>query len=330
MTNEQRKNKRKEEQLILKAARNNRVEAKLPSIELEKLEFNKKMHNPLFYSVKLMRIINGYKLIVNKRVSKDNKENVITCLENGDILLPKNRPVIIAPNHVRKQDIEIMMEAIPIHMFLLSGDYENVHGNISGAMLEANGIIYFDMEASYDRKNVKYVINDLLNNNINILWFYEGSWNLSPNKPYYNGSYHIVEAALNTNAIVLPVAFDLVDNKAIVNIGEPIDYKMIYGDKKLSKDEKIEALDILKGQIGAELFNIWETYSSVKREDIGEDYWDNYKEEVLSEWKFNEEDIERKHFVDKGIVNQEDVFKHLDNLDVNINNAFLLSKKNHH
>ena len=58
--------------------------------------------------------------------------------------------------------------------------------------------------------------------------------------------------------------------------------------------------------------------------------FEEYMNKVLSEWKFSLEDIEEKHFVDKNIVEQSKAFEHLDNLNLNKNNAFLLSKRNHH
>ena len=280
--------------------------------EVTEINKYKNLHDTLLFLIKTMRFFNGYKI------------NIM-----GNIPEIGERPIIIAPNHLRKQDIEIIMEAFPGHTALLSGDYENVHGNINGFMLEKNGIIYFDMEDKEDRNNVKYVINDVLTNGINLLWFYEGSWNLSPNKPYYDGNHYIVQAAIDANALILPVSFEMIDKNMYVNFSDFIDYRAICGNTQLSNEEKIEALDILKGLIGAGLFDIWEKYARVERDSLSEDYWEKYIEEVLSEWKFTEEDIERKHFVDKSYIDPTDVYSHLENLEVNKNNAFLLSKKLH-
>ena len=240
------KKKRQEELEKIKRDRKLRYDFGYPSSEIEDIRKNEKLHNTLYNLIKLARIFN--------RCSKDfpSKEYIQKLRENEEY---KNRPIIVAPNHVRKQDIEIIMEAMPEHMILLSGDYENVHGDIGGVLLEKNGIIYFDMENPYesdfikrkeeylrelkeyidltnnedlikeytkekkiydnviksalnDRANVKNTIRDILNTGYNMLWFYEGSWNLSQNKPYYDGSYFMVEAAIDTDAIVLPVAYD--------------------------------------------------------------------------------------------------------------------------
>ena len=38
-------------------------------------------------------------------------------------------------------------------------------------LLEKNGIVYFDMEDKSDRKNVQNVVQDVLNNNYNMLYY---------------------------------------------------------------------------------------------------------------------------------------------------------------
>ena len=271
----------------------------------------------------------------------------------------EGRPIIFAPNHVRMQDIEIQMEACPFHQVLLSGDYENVHGSAAGTLLEKNGIIYFDMTDKEDRKNVQNVICDVLKNNYNMLWYFEGTWCVSPNKPYNDGSYQIVQTAIDTNAIVVPIAFDMINHKtAVIKYAKPIDYNAIYGKKELTRKEKIEALDILKGMIGNSLFEIWDEYGHVNRDDLVKKYapellqypsieeafefkapnkygvlhkyWDEYIERILSEWKFTLDELEEKRFKSNDKESQEEVFNHLYTLKPNKNNAFLFSKRNHH
>lgn len=396
----EKKNKLKKEQEELKRRRQDRIGKGLSAEELEIIEKNLYLHKTLYTIMKVFNTISGYKKDYPK------KEELLEKLykEHPEY---KGRPIIFAPNHVRMQDIAIEMEAIPLHMVLLSGDFENVHPDISGKLLEKNGVTYLDMENPYnipelkedkayldelleyieitdsdilkeeyqtelkkyndkvneiinDRKNIKIIIRDILDSLYNMLWYFEASWDFSENKPYYDGYSYMVQAAIDSNAIVLPVAFDLIDKKhfynrrkACVRFGKPIDYRKIYGNRTLSKEEKIEGLDLLKGEIGKLLFEIWEENSYVKRVDLAkkyskkltaEDYfvpdykspsplrpyWDKYIKKALKEWKFTEEDIKKKHFVDKTKVEQEDAFKHLDNLNLNQKNAYLLSKRNHH
>lgn len=331
----------------IKQERNKRILHKQRAIELEKISKNLKWHQILHTLIK-----------INNSFIEKMKKDYYSDLEEK-LKMYDGRPIIFAPNHARMQDIQVQMEACPFHQVLLSGDYKNVHGSLAGVLLEKNGIIYFDMNDKNDRKNVRSVIYDVLKNNYNLLWYYEGTWCVSPNKPYNDGSFQIVQTAIDTNAIVVPIAFDMIDNKiAVIKYSKPIDYSEIYGKRKLTTKEKIEALDLLKGMIGKSLFEIWDEYNHVNRDDLVKKYapellqypnleeafefnppnkygvlhkyWDEYLEKVLSEWDFTLEELEEKRFKGNDPVSQEDVFSHLYIIKPNKNNAFLFSKKNHH
>lgn len=371
------------------------IEKGLPAFEIEEIKNNLYLHNALYYGIKLVRNLS---LCGKDFPKRDFIEDLYKKHPEY-----KDRPIIFAPNHVRKQDAETILEAIKPHMVLLSGDYENLHTNIGGPVIEKNGVIYFNMKNPYetedlirdrkyieelkeyirmtnsellneelelevekynnklsnivnDRYNVKNTIEDILKAQINILWYYEGSWNLSQNKPIYKGYYYMVQAAVNTNAIVIPISYELIKKgifkKAVVLAGRAIDFRKIYGNKILASKEKEEGLELIMDQILSNLFIIWERYSKVNRDELLkkyerkptieeklthdfkrkaplEAYFDEYKKKVLSEWYFTEEDIEKKHFVDKDITLKKDAFEHLDNLILNKNNAFLASKRNH-
>lgn len=304
------------------------------------LKSNKINHVPLYAGLKVQRIFSGYKLHVLNETPKYYKN------EDGEELEVFVRPVIFAPNHVRKKDIEMIMEALKRQVILLSGDFENVHGTFSGSALEKNGIIYFDMEDKLDRKNVREVEKQVLNKNQCLLKFFEASWNLSPNLLLYKGYYSLVQTAIDTNALVIPVAFeqpvkfDMTDKDIYIKFGKPIDYSEIYCDKtpysrvvikrELSHEEKKEAIENLRSDIATLLYDIFSEYCNEKRDDLPEGYFEKYKEKVLSEWYFNEDDISKKHFVDKSVVEQEDAFKHLKDIDLSKSSAFLFSKRNHH
>ena len=330
----------------IKKMRDERILNGESAIELEEIRKNLKWHGALHALIK-----------VNNSVVEKMKKDYYSGLKE-ELKKYDGRPIIFAPNHVRMQDIEVQMEACPFHQVLLSGDYENVHGSLAGGLLEKNGIVYFDMNDKQDRKNVQSVICDILNHNYNMLWYYEGTWCVSANKPYNDGSIQIVQTAIDTNAIVVPIAFDMIDHKiAVIKYSEPIDYCAIYGKRKLTTKEKIEALDILKGLIGKSLFEIWNEYGPINRDDLVEKYapellqypspeeafefcppdkygvlhkcWDEYVEKILSEWNFSLEELEEKRFKGNDLESPEDVYVHLYKLKPNKKNAFLLSKRNH-
>lgn len=375
--------------------RDEMVKKGLPAFEIENIKKNLYLHNALYYGIKLVRNLGlcgkdfPDRDLIEKLYEKHPEYN--------------GRPIIFAPNHVRKEDAETILEAIKPHMALLSGDYENLHRNIGGPLIEKNGVIYFNMENPYqnedllrdkryieeleeyviitnnnilkeelkvekenynkklnnivnDRKNIKVTIRDALNALINLLWYYEGSWCLSENKPIYDGYFEIVQTAVDTNAIVIPISYDLVKQgifkKAVVKAGNAIDFRKMYGNRKLTTKEKKDGLEVIKSEILGNLFDIWQQYSKVKRdslvkkygrkpsieEDLTHDfkrksslvaYYKKYKKDVLNGWYFTEEDIDKKHFIDKDVTSKEEAFSHLDSLILNKNNAFLSSKRNH-
>lgn len=377
--------KRKKELEQLKKQRDNDIKSCNTVYEARKstLKKNKRYHWPLFCGLKAQRILSGYRIHVLNELPKTyvNSQN--------EELFTFDRPIIFAPNHVRKKDIETLLEVFKKHVILLSGDFENLHGTLSGSLLEKNGIIYFDMDDPYnngelksdkkyleelkeyikltddtvlkeeyenelkkynkkianiinDRKNVKEVERQVLNTSNDIVKFFEASWNLFPNLLVCNGYYSLVQTAVDTNALVIPVIyeqpvdFDMNDKDIYIKFGKPIDYLEKYGinnnvkiKRELTHEEKKEGLQELRDQLATLLYEILEEYCAVRRKDIPKDYWEKYKNHVLSEWYFNEEDIKKRHFIDKTITEQKDAFEHLNNLHLNKNNAFLLNKRNH-
>lgn len=377
--------KNKKELERLKKQRDNDIKSSNAVYEARKstLKKNKRYHWPLFFGLKAQRILSGYKIHVLNELPK-----TYTNAQNEE-LNTFDRPIIFAPNHVRKKDIETLLEVFKKHVILLSGDFENLHDTFSGSLLEKNGIIYFDMDDPYnnvdlkrdkkyleeleeyikikndpilieeyenelkkynkkieniinDRKNVKEVERQVLNTGNDIMKFFEASWDLFPNLLVCNGYYSLVQTAVDTNALVIPVIyeqpvdFDMNDKNIYIKFGKPIDYLEKYGvddnvktEIKLTHEEKKEGIQELRDQLATLLYEILEEHCAVRRKDIPKDYWEKYKKHVLSEWYFNEDDINKKHFVDKTITEQKDAFEHLNHLQLNKNNAFLLNKRNH-
>ena len=291
MTNDKLRKKHEE----LKKERISDLENNKPVKEVRNLNRNKFFH-PI--------VRTGFRAF-----SKLNKQEIIV---EGSF--PKtDRSVIVSPNHTRKTDIEMIKAAIPNQMILLSGDFDNIHGTPDGTILEQDGIMYLDMKDELDRKNIIEVEKQVLNAGFNILPFYEATWNLSPNEIVYDGYFSIIQTAIDTNSLVLPIAFehpivykkengkDVYEKgkKAYIKIGEPIDYRKIYGNKKLSKQEKIEGLELLKTKIATLVYELWEKHGQFKRGDLPDDFWEHYLDIIVNEWKFTKEEIDSKRFIDK-------------------------------
>lgn len=299
------RNKRKEEFLELYY--------KLRKINDEKfysklsLEQRKKLHKLILLVYTLKNRLGGfsYELISDKREKTD-------------------RPIIFAVTHVGKFDIEVISEAIKDHYYLLSGDFEHLQGIVDAPFLGLNGVIYFNEIVKEDRILATDKMISHNKENGNLMFFPEGTWNMSANLPMLPCYWGIVDVAKKGNAIIIPVAADQYGKHFKINIGKNFDMNL-YGD---GKEEKTRAINDLRDTLATLKWEIWEHGQIKKREEIMEDEWDKYIEERFKEWPyFNEEYIERLIFKPKDIIERKEVYRPVKKLIPNKNNAFLYNKR---
>jgi len=235
-----------------------------------------------------------------------------------------DKPIIFALTHVGKFDIEVTSEAIKDHYYLLSGDFEHIQGIIDSPFISLNGVIYFNENVKEDRKLASEKMIRHLNNNGNLMYFPEGTWNLSPNLPMLPCYWGIVDVAKKGNAIIIPVAAEQYGKHFKINIGRNIDMNL-YGD---SKDEKTRAINDLRDYLAKLKWEIWETEPVLNRSEIAGKEWEQNVSERFREWPyFNEEYINNLIFKPKDVVNREEVYGPIKKLIPNKNNAFLYNKR---
>lgn len=235
-----------------------------------------------------------------------------------------DRPIIFAVTHVGKFDIEVVSEAIKDHYYLLSGDYEHIQGIIDSPFLSLNGVFYFNEKVKDDRKLVTEKMINHLNDGGNLMYFIEGTWNLSPNLPMLPCYWGIVNIAKKGNAIIVPIAAEQYGKNFKINIGKNFDM-MQYED---TIEGKSCAINDLRDVLATLKWEIWETEPQLIREDIIGDEWTNYVSERFKEWPyFNEEYIEGLIYKPKDVVNRQEVYGPVKKLVPNRNNAFLFDKR---
>ena len=117
-----------------------------------------------------------------------------------------------------------------------------------------------------------------LKNGANIMWFPEGTWNISPNLLVLPMRYGIIEVALEANVPIVPVALEYdLDNKIYyINIG-----KNFYANKY---SNKIDAITVLRDTLATLKWEIFESLSLINCKDIDSNYWDNYTNILANEW----------------------------------------------
>lgn len=241
----------------------------------------------------------------------------------GDKRSWTDKPVIFAVTHVGKFDIEVVSEAIQSHYYLLSGDYEHLQGIVDAPFLALNGVIYFNETVKEDRRSATERMIRLLQEGGNLMYFPEGTWNLTPNLPMLPCYWGIVDIARQGGAVIVPVAAEQYGKHFKINIGENFDMN-VYGD---GAAEKSRAIGDLRDVLASLKYEIWETVPA-KRAQLAVDEWEQYIKARFSEWPyFNLDYIAGLIYRPKGVTSPEDAFAHLDMLIPCKENAFLLRER---
>ena len=269
------------------------------------------MHPLLWFLIKCKNKLSGFKIVrINTKIEKTN------------------RPIIFSITHIGKFDIEICAEALKKHFYLLSGDFENVHGTSDGNFIELNGIIYLNKYDKEDKTHSKEKSISILKQGGNIFWFPEGIWNLSPNQPVLPIPFGIIEVALKSNAVIVPVAIEQYDKEFRINVGSNL-YVETYLEKYQDERQlKLAAINDLRDTMSTLKYQIWETLPQNERQNIPNDYFDTFVNARLKEWHgFTYADVHAREFLPKGVTEPVEAFAHLKTLKPIRNNAFLFNKK---
>ena len=267
-------------------------------------EQRKKIHPILLNIIKLKNKMSGFKL---------------TVLENN--IEKTNKPKIYCITHMGKYDIEVVSQVIKEHYYLFSGDFENIHDTTEGIFLGFNGVLFVKEDDKKDRALVKEKMVQKLKEGANIMYFPEGTWNLSPNLPVLQIPYGIIETAKKGNATVVPVAIEEYDKHFISIIGKNFEVDK-YGEDKLT------AIKELRNEMASLKWRIWESVPEIKRAELDKNSFDEYIDKKISEWpNFGLEEFYERVFKPKNIPLEKDVYAFLKELSINQNNAFLARKK---
>ena len=183
--------------------------------------------------------------------------------------IPKDRPLIFAPNHYSRDDAAIGISMARILAYLVFGGLPYFYQSKVGFEAWANGSILINRKNKDSRKALNEKIKYAFENGLPAVLFYpEASLNKSPNKlllNYWNG---IFKLAKECGAAIIPIASITVDNKIYSSRLPWIDVS------EMSIDE---ANEHLREVIGTEIYNLMEQYATTTREDILLDGLEKYK-----------------------------------------------------
>ena len=234
-----------------------------------------------------------------------------------------NKPKIFCVTHIGKFDIEVVSEVIGEHYYLLSGDFENIKGTIEETFLALNGVIYLREDDKEDRRRSKDKMVDTLKNGGNLMYFPEGTWNLSPNLPVLQCPYGIIDVAMKADAVIVPIAIEQYGSTFISKVGKNFDVSRYH------EDQKILAVDDLRSEMATLKWDIWESVLPLERCKLDKNEFELFINERLKEWpNFTLEEFYERVFKPKNITSEKDAFSHLKEIDLDTDNAFLAKFKN--
>lgn len=152
---------------------------------LARVDWRALLHPLLYAGLRIAHLASGFRVTANGRAPRTR------------------RPVIYAASHIGLYDVEAVLPAIRKHAYILSGDEEQMCRTLDGLLFDMNGVIYVDPEDSADKHVALQTAIRYLQSGRSLLWYPEGTWNLSPNviiQPLYYG---IIEAAYQAGALAL-------------------------------------------------------------------------------------------------------------------------------
>lgn len=209
-------------------------------------------------------------------------------------------PIVFAVTHIGKYDFEIVNEVIKNHFHIIASDFMHMYGNINGFFMEANGVIFMDIDSKEDRENSRKMMLKVLEQGDNMMIFPEGTWNLSENAIVKDLHLGAVDIALERSAIIVPIAVEQYGRRFVVNIGEVFNPEMVkekftkkaYGDLSenddqeylLKKQIKIATNQELRDRMATLKWEIWEKEGVFERKSIPYDYWKVFIDERCAEW----------------------------------------------
>lgn len=244
--------------------------------------------------------------------------------------IPKDRPIIFVSTHGFRDDIAMALKTAKEHAYLVYASLPDFYYSIDGKILNLNGVYIMDRLDKESKNALRLKIkrgNELGVKNIIICP--EGVWCKDPNailEHLWPGIYHI---AKDINGIIMPIA-SLNKNMKIDNDKHKKVYSILGKPIDITEYSEEEGLEIVRDAMATYKYELLDKYSKSKRDTIGDPelYWNNYVKELIETSKgLYDYRIENSaQYNPKGIVDESEVFKPLENITPSIENSKIYVK----
>lgn len=132
------------------------------------------------------------------------------------------KPIIFAANHSAFQDTPIMLRVTGRRSYIFSGQQNLAF--IDWVFFVLNGTIWVDRKSKEDMAASKDAVLEYLAKGQSILWFPEGTWNLTPSQLMMPMKWGIIDMARQAEAQIVPAAldYDWEKNTCRIKFGTPM------------------------------------------------------------------------------------------------------------
>lgn len=132
------------------------------------------------------------------------------------------KPVIFAGNHSSASDFPIVAKITRQRSYVFAG--KQPLSLIDRIFFDLNGVIWVDRKSKYEMAESKKTLLEYLSRGQSIIWFPEGTWNLTPNLLMLSMKWGIVEVAHQAGAQIIPMAlhYDRNRNLCVIKFGAPM------------------------------------------------------------------------------------------------------------
>lgn len=260
---------------------------------------------------------------------------------------------IFVMNHRQADDIVLGANAVNEHAYIVFGNDKLVLETTNGLGLWANGMIALKRDNTISRKSTYDKMKYVIENGGNILIYPEGYWNLDDDgltDGIHGSDCHNSECWLMQDINI--GALRLAKETGCAIVPTILHYDELNGKKCYSKrgkefyvgkdDDIFEKKEELMTIMYTMKYELMEKYSSYNRKELEEkgislkEEWIKLKEELIRDcdipsinYKLDLLDEKRigKAKVPNPYISNEEAFEHLEHLNINEKNAFLLSKR---
>lgn len=129
-------------------------------------------------------------------------------------------PVIYAVNHTNVSDTPVVFHTLNKQAYILAGTKSQKLIDSLGFNL--NGVVWVNRHSAKSRKKSTDKLYKILSSGGSVMWFPEGTWNLTENLLMLPMRYGIVKMAAKANVPIVPISIHYVGDKIYSTVGEPI------------------------------------------------------------------------------------------------------------